>query len=102
MAKAAYKAEQVWLRAFLEYQDEVFFEIQAQRSMARLGIDIADVMRVLRNGRIVRSERDECGAKIIVAGMTCDDEDLLVEGHIVSELMTVSVINVIRNLRLEK
>jgi hypothetical protein len=99
MAKPAYKTEQVWLRAFLEDQDEICFEMEAQRSMARHGVNISDVMHVLRTGAVTRSERDYCGAVISVLGRNCDEEEILVEARMVSEMMHVSVVNVKRILK---
>lgn len=102
MAKPAYQAEQIWLRSFLEYQDEVCFEVRAERSMKSYGIDFMDVMFILRHGTIVWADRDACGARITVVGRNCDEEEIEVEGRMVSEMMHVSVVNVRKTLRLGK
>ena len=102
MSKAVFKAEQLWLRSFLEYQDEVCFEVKAQRSMVQHGVNISDVMHILRTGTVTRSERDECGSSITIVGRNCDEEEIAVEGHMVSEMMHVSVVNVRKNVRLVK
>ncbi|PZM07562.1 hypothetical protein [Rhizobium tubonense] len=102
MVKQAYKAEQVWLRAFLEYDDEVCFDLSAQRSMASFGVTITDVMYVLRSGSIMYAERDECGSMITVLGRNCDEEEIEVCARMVSEMMHVSIIKVRKALRFTK
>ena len=56
-------------------------------------------MHVLRTGAVTRSERDYCGAVISVFGRNCDEEEILVEARMVSEMMHVSVVNVKRILK---
>lgn len=96
MAKAAYKAEQVWLRSYLEFTTEVCFEIGAQRTMRNYGINMSEVLHVLRTGTVIHAERGEVGAQIVVIGRNCDEEEIEVGACIVSEMMHVSVIYVVR------
>lgn len=102
MAQPAFKAEQVWLRALLEHIPEVLIDTKAQRTMASFGIDLSEVIHVLRTGDIVYSEREERGAQIVVVGDNCDDEQLEIHGLIASETMEV-VVNLVRktNLRFQ-
>lgn len=102
MGQPAFEAEQIWLRSFLDYEDDVCVEIPAQRSMASYGISLSDVLYVLRNGNIVSSERQVDGALIVITGRNCDEEEIEVCGRMVSEMMHVSVINVRKVLRILK
>lgn len=96
MAKPAYKAEQTWLRAYLEYSTEVCFELKAQRTMKAYGINMSEVLHVLRTGVVIFADRGEVGAQITVTGRNCDEEEIEVRACIVSEMMHVSVVHAVK------
>jgi len=102
MENFAYEAEEIWLRSFLSNQDEICFEIEAQRTMVFYRVNMSEVLFVLQNGSVIYSERTELGSMIKVIGINCDEEEIEVSAHMVSEMMHVSVIKVRKLKRLEK
>lgn len=75
MATPAYsfEAEATWLNAYLEHRsDEIFFSKKAEINMKRQLVSRLDVLQVLREGRVVDSEKTEQGGKWNLQG---DDRD---------------------------
>lgn len=79
MAAAKLSTETVFLREFARtYISAISFTPEAMLDLESLvGIGLGDVMHVLRNGRVIISEKEDAdGAKWLASGRTCEDREM--------------------------
>lgn len=80
MPVAPLKSETEYLRAFAEvYFGEIAFDNEAEQQMRSLRVSLVEIIHALRTGSVVSSEKeDAAGARWIVEGTTCDEEQLVI------------------------
>lgn len=75
---AAFRIETAFVRSCTKWiAGEIGFSPNAELQMTSLGVFWPQVHQVLRNGRVIWSDKEEAdGAKSIMVGMCCDGERL--------------------------
>ena len=78
MRTATFRIETAFMRSCAKrISGEIGFSPQAETQMQSLLVSWADAYQVLRNGRVVWSDKEEAdGAKSIMVGSCCDGERL--------------------------
>lgn len=96
MGAAKVSAETVFLREFARcYFSEVRFTNQALLDLNRCSIGLADVLHVLRNGRVTISEKESSdGGRWEVEGHTCDSKYVGMSLHVWCDLYCVRILRI--------
>jgi hypothetical protein len=97
VAAAKFSTETIFLRNFARtYVREIAFSPQAERELGALpGIGLADVLYVLRKGRVIMSEKEEAdGAHWSVSGKTCEEKNLLLSLQVWCDRYRICVLRI--------
>ena len=75
MAAAKASIESVFLREFARsYVSDISFDAEAEAAMVSANIGLADVLYVMKRGRVTSNEKEDAhGAVWVIKGMTCDE-----------------------------
>ncbi len=98
MGAAKVSFETVFLRDFARsYVSEIAFTNGAMADLNRCGIGLADVLHVLRNGRVTISEKESPdGARWQVEGDTCDNDSMSISLHVWCDRYSMRILRIMR------
>src|SRR5215217_7339394 len=89
-------SETAFLREFARsYVSDISFTREALADIRTCGVGLADVLHVLRKGRVTTGEKESAdGARWLVEGITCHGERMTVSLHVWCDRYCVRVLRI--------
>lgn len=96
--RAKISVETVFIREFAAvYGSELAWTAEAEKQMGETKVFLPQLLQVMKTGEVVHSEKDEpFGAKWIVFGKTCDDDEVWLRLEVFCDCYHVCVLGIRR------